>query len=66
MTEKQKEYVDKNHKDESVSVMARALCLTIMPVNAYMLKKNYPMVRRTVYKKDRTAVKEGFFDVDNF
>jgi len=66
MTEQQKQYIDNNHNKEAVTVMARALCLTITPVNAYMILKGYKAVRFNVYKKDRTAVKEGFFDVDNF
>jgi hypothetical protein len=66
MTDAQKKYIDNNHDKEAVTVMARALCLTLTPVNAYMLQKGYKAVRFNVYKKDRTAVKEGFFDVDNF
>jgi hypothetical protein len=65
MTIKQKEYVDKYHTTESVPVMARALCLTIMPVNAYMLEKGYKQIRGSCYKKDNTKVKKGYFDVDS-
>lgn len=64
MTEQQKKYVDDNHDKEAVTVMARALCLTLTLVHAYMLQKGYKAVRYNVYKKDRTEVKEGFFDVD--
>ena len=56
MTEQQKQYIDDNHDKEAVTVMARALCLTITPVNAYMLQKGYKAVRFNVYKKDRTIV----------
>lgn len=66
MTKQQKQYIDDNHDKEAVTVMARALCLTLTPVHAYMLEKRYKVVRFNVYKKDRTAVKKGFFDVDNF
>ena len=64
MTEQQKQYIDDNHDKEAVTVMARALCLTLTPVNAYMLQKGYKAVRFNVYKKDRTKVKRGYFDVD--
>ena len=66
MTKQQKQYIDNNHDKEAVTVMARALCLTLTPVHAYMLQKGYKAVRFNVYRKDRTKVKEGFFDVDNF
>ena len=65
MTEAQKKYVDDNHDKEAVTVMARALCITLTPVNAYMLKKGYQPVRFNVYRKDTTKVKEGYFDVDS-
>jgi len=66
MTEQQKQYIDNNHNKEAVTVMARALCITLTPVHAYMLQKGYKAVRFNVYRKDRTKVKEGYFDVDNF
>ena len=65
MTEAQKKYVDDNHDKEAVTVMARALCLTLTPVHAYMLQKGYKAVRFNVYRKDRTKVKKGYFDVDS-
>ena len=48
MTEAQKKYVDDNHDKEAVTVMARALCLTLTPVHAYMLQKGYKAVRFNV------------------
>lgn len=66
MTKQQKQYIDDNHDKEAATVMARALCTTLTPVHAYMLQKGYKAVRFNVYKKDRTVVKEGYFDVDNF
>jgi len=64
MTEYQKKYIDENHDKEAVTVMARALCLTLTPVHAYMLEKRYKSVRFNAYRKDETKVKDGFFDVD--
>jgi hypothetical protein len=63
MTKAQKQYIDENHKHESVSIMAKALNLTETTVIGYMNASNYKATRRGFYKPDTTEAKAGYFDV---
>jgi len=66
MTKSEKDYVDKYHATEPVSVMATHTGLTYLEIITYCKEMGYQPVRKRKRRPEDEPTPEGYFDINNY
>ncbi len=65
MTQSAKEYIDKYHASEPISIMMSNIDATYLEILTYCNEKGYEPVKRRLRKPIHKS-EIGFFDIDNY
>jgi hypothetical protein len=65
MTQSTKEYIDKYHASEPISIMMTNIDATYLEILTYCNEKGYEPAKRRLRKPEHKSG-IGFFDIDNY